>query len=137
MGEKRGTMWGLNAKDLIYHRNSVTDKWKNIPSRPRQISAGDMGVFGVNDSGVVFRRGTHKNPNSPGTGWQRITGALKYISSGTSGVIGVGRDDKIYRMTNITFKGDSLGPVKWVNIPNVGNPSDGIKQISGKLQGCT
>jgi len=84
-----GTVWGVNASDDIYRRNS--NKWEPVAGALKQISVGSAGdIWGVNAEDKVFRRGTST--------WDLMPGRLKHVSVAADGTVwGVNASDEIYR----------------------------------------
>ena len=72
LGEKQG-IWGINNTG-IYVRNGLQNSWQPIPGPTlKQITVGNMGVFGLSLSNTIYyRTGTYRNVSSAGFRWQEL-----------------------------------------------------------------
>lgn len=110
--------WVVNKRNQIFHRNGMKGNWNHVPGGLMQISNGPIGTFGVNRyHDIYYRRGTHEDYKSAGTGWSQLPGKLKYVSAGKNAVWGVNKDDMIY-VLRPAFKGGDIDIRRgWQQIP--------------------
>ena len=93
-GAGKDYIWGVNSNDAIYKCKKPCDdsQWKQIGGSLKQLTGGDKEVWGVNNSGNIYKM------NQDGTGgWTNIPGKLTNISQGGGYVWGVNSDHNVYR----------------------------------------
>jgi len=93
-GAGKDYIWGVNSNDSIFKCKKPCDdsQWKQIGGSLKQLTGGDKEVWGVNNSGNIYKT------NQDGTGsWTNIPGKLTNISQGGGYVWGVNSDHNVYR----------------------------------------
>lgn len=89
-------VWGVNSGGVIYKRSE--SEWTKVGGNLVQISAGQAGVWGINENhAVYYKTGTYGDNGAIGGEWQHIGNGLTWISSGSGYVIGVAPGGTIWK----------------------------------------
>ena len=108
---ERGHVWGIDAKDKIYHRVNASDcnklgsSWEKVSGELVQLSVGGAGVWGINKQNRLFYRvGTHGDQFAvKGSDWEEVFGQkLKHVAVACGVVLGLDLDNNLHMRAGIS-----------------------------------
>ncbi|XP_066918983.1 uncharacterized protein [Clytia hemisphaerica] len=105
-------VWGIDETEkafILSEENTLRPVNPSAITSIRHVTAGEAGVWSIDDSGrIYFRMGTSAY-NRRGVEWKAIPGTLKQIDSGPRGTVwGVNRNGHVFRRIGIQ-NGDLAG----------------------------
>ena len=79
-------VWAINIRDAVYILKDFS-KWIYVPSNQKHITAGESGVWAINEKKQVQLRLGISDELPEGKQWYQINGKMKQVDSGPLGVL--------------------------------------------------
>ena len=123
-------VWAINNDDKVYILKDLK-QWINVPSNQKYITAGESGVWAIDDKHEVQLRVGISDESPQGKQWYRISGKMRQIDSGSLGILcGITTKQTIACRTGLSLtnpKGNGWSPIIFKENP---------KHISCGAFGC-
>ena len=79
-------VWAINIHDNVYILKDFNE-WINVPSKQKHITAGESGVWAIDEKHQLQLRLGISDESPEGKQWYPITGMMKQIDSGPLGIL--------------------------------------------------
>lgn len=113
-------VWAINSRDAVYILND-SNKWRYVPSNQKYITAGESGVWAINDQNQVQLRLGISDTLHEGKQWYQVPQKMKQLDSGPLGILcGITVEEKIVCRTGISVtnpKGNGWMPIDFEQKP--------------------